>query len=78
MDEYDHGFDPEVKRYFRKIINSFSMGLLWLAGIATSGIYFQLGMVGNGIRWYHIAFYCFSLVTFLLLLRYYYRIWSKK
>ena len=56
MDEYNSGMDPEVKRYFRKIINSFSAGLLWLVVIATAGIFFRLGEMGHGIHWYNIVF----------------------
>lgn len=51
MDEYNTGMDPEVKKYFRKIMNSFSVGLLWLISFTTAGIFFQLGFVRNEIRW---------------------------
>lgn len=77
MDEYNTGMDPEVKRYFRKIINSFSFGMMWLLGIATAGIFFELGDVGNGFEWYNIIFYFISLVTLFILLRYLYKVWNK-
>jgi hypothetical protein len=69
------GFDPEVTRYFKKIINSFSYGFLWLLAIATSGIYFQLAIVSGGIHWYNVAFYICMVLSLLILLRYYYRLW---
>lgn len=78
MDEYDHGMDPEVKRYFRKIINSFSVGMMWLLSIATTGLFFDLGIVREGIRWYNIVFYLIALVSFMALIYYYYRVWSRK
>lgn len=78
MDEYNRGMDPELKRYFRKIAKSFFFGLLWLMVVATAGIYFRLGYVGNGIRWYQIVFYLLSLLSFIWLLRYLYLIWREK
>jgi hypothetical protein len=76
MDEYNSGMDPEVRRYFRKILNSFSWGALWLIGIATMGIFFQLGIVTNGIRWYNILFYLILILSLWLLIRYYYKAWK--
>lgn len=67
--------DPEVKKYFRKIINSFFMGLLWLFVIVTSGLYFQLGFIQGKIEWYNYIFYGFFLLSFLLLIRFYYKLW---
>lgn len=77
MDEYERGMDPEVKKYFRKIVNSFAAGLLWLMTVATAGIFFRLGMTYDGIAWYTILFYILSLITLLFLLRHLYRIWSR-
>ncbi len=76
MDEYNSGMDPEIKRYFRKIINSFSWGLLWLMVMATAGIFFKLGYISSSIQWYHFLFYAVALVSFFFLLRYYKKIWS--
>lgn len=69
--------DPEVKKYFRKIINSFSIGLLWLFVIVTSGLYFQLGLINGKFQWYNYIFYSFFLLSFLLLVRYYYKLWKE-
>jgi hypothetical protein len=76
MDEYSTGMDPEIKNLFRKILNSFSWGALWLAGIATLGIFFQLGFVIDGIRWYNILFYLVLITSLLMLVRYYYKLWK--
>jgi len=78
MDEYNRGMDPEVKRYFRKIVNSFSTGLLWLVCIVIAGLFFNLGIARNGVKWYNAAFYVFAAVSFVGLMRYYYRIWSNE
>ncbi|HWJ91652.1 MAG TPA: hypothetical protein VNR87_11110 [Flavisolibacter sp.] len=78
MHEFDSGgIDPDTKKYFRKIMNSFSFGLLWLLSVSTAGLFLQLGVVRNGMRWYNILFYFLFLLSFALLLRYFYRVWKK-
>ena len=76
MDEYDRGMDPEIKRYFRKIMNSFSLGLLWLLSITTAGLFFDLGVVHHGIHWYNVVFYVIAIVSLVGLMRYYYKVWG--
>ncbi len=78
MDEYNSGMDPEVKVYFRKIINSFSIGILWLVSIATSGLFFGLGVVHGKIKWYHLVFYAVALASLGGLVYYYFNVWRKK
>lgn len=73
----EQGWDPEVKRYFRKIINSFSMGLLWLMSAVTAGLYFGLAYRKDISVVFVILYYAFLLISLLLLLRYYYKLWSK-
>jgi hypothetical protein len=41
------GMDPEVRRYFRKIMNSFAFGLLWMLTLSTVGLYMGLAYVGD-------------------------------
>jgi hypothetical protein len=77
MDEYNSGMDPEVKLYFRKIIKSFSAGLLWMMVIVTAGLFFRLGHIRDGIHWYNILFYVVMLISLIYLIRYFYKIWSK-
>jgi len=78
MDEFSRGMDPEVKRYFKKIARSFFAGLVWLMATATAGIYFRLGIAGNGMQWYHFVFYGLALITLGLLVRYLYGVWRGK
>ncbi|HEX2535955.1 MAG TPA: hypothetical protein VHK69_19575 [Chitinophagaceae bacterium] len=69
--------DPEVKRYFRKIINSFSWGLIWLLAMAMIGLYYRLALFPDGFSWRNGLFYALFLGSFCLLLRYYYRTWKE-
>ena len=73
----EQGFDPEVKKYFRKIITSFSVGFLWLFFNVIAGLYFGLGIRGEWPFIYNIIFYLLSLTTLVLLLMFYYRLWRK-
>jgi hypothetical protein len=73
----EQGWDPEVKRYFRKIISSFSFGLLWMMSAVTAGLYFGLAYRSDISVVYVILFYVGLLGSLFLLLRYYYRLWKK-
>lgn len=67
--------DPEVKKYFQKIMSSFGMGLLWMFSAVTAGLYFRLALLEQGFHWYNGLFYLIFAGSFLLLLRYFYRVW---
>lgn len=70
----EQGWDPEVKRFFLKIINSIAIGLLWLMAALTAGLYFGLAYHSNIV--YIILFYVGLIVSLAFLLRYYYRMWK--
>lgn len=76
MDEYSRGMDPELKKHFRKIMSSFSVGLLWLLVTVTAGLFFGLAIVKNGLHWYNIGFYIFFVVTLFALIWFYYKQWK--
>jgi membrane protease YdiL (CAAX protease family) len=78
MDEYNTGMDAEVKVYFRKIMKSFSVGLLWLMLSVTMGLFLKFGHLQNGWRWENYIFYGFLLLSLLALIRYFYNVWRKK
>lgn len=67
--------DPVVLKYFRKILNSFSMGLLWMFSVITAGFYFKLAMVGKSFLWYNGVFYACFVISLVLLVWYFYRTW---
>lgn len=73
--QYSSGMDPEVKRYFRKIVRTVTWGMIWLMTMATAGIFFRLGFVADGFAWYNIVFYAMLVLSLGLLLRFFYRTW---
>ncbi len=73
----ESGWDPEVKNFFKKILNSVSLGLLWLMAFVTAGLYFKLAFADDNPVLYTIIFYIIAGTTFLCLLYYYYKLWKK-
>lgn len=72
----ERGWDPDVKKYLRKIILSVSWSLMWLMACVVAGIYYKLA-------WSHgqpviniILFYAGMLITLFFLIRYLYNSWK--
>ncbi len=78
MDEYNQGWDPQVRQFFRKILNSFGVFITWLLFISTLGLFMRMGYVGNKWNWQNTVFYVFFLVSFSLLMLFMYRTWRNK
>jgi hypothetical protein len=72
----EQGWDPEVKEFFHKIISSLSFGLLWMMGAVIAGLYFGLAYRRDVPVIAVILFYVLAVLSLLLLLRYYYRLWK--
>jgi hypothetical protein len=73
----EFGFDPEVTKYFRKIISTFSFGFLWLFANITAGMYYKLAFINGKLSVINIVFYLLSIISLAALLWFYYRIWKK-
>ena len=74
----ENGWDPDIKEFLLKILNSISLVLLWLIACATAGIYFQLGYTNGKPVIYTIIFYTVMAVTLFFLLRQLYKTWKKE
>jgi hypothetical protein len=73
----EKNWDPGVKKFFVKILNSISLSLLWMLVCAIAGIYFELGYTNGKPLVYTILFYAGMGTTLFLLIRYLYKIWQK-
>ena len=71
------GMDPEVAKYFKKILNSLFAMLMWMFINITAGIYMGLAYSDRYPAFVHILFYVWLVVSLTLLLWYYYRVWGK-
>lgn len=73
----EQGWDPAVKKFFIKIMNSIFLGLFWLIACATAGLYFKLAYTEEGKPVaYTVLFYAGMVISLFFLLRYYYIIWK--
>lgn len=73
----ERGWDPEVKKYLKKILQTISFGLLWLMTGVTAGIYLELGDTSSKPVIGTILFYASMAISLLLLIRYLYNTWKK-
>ena len=67
--------DPELAKFFKKILNSFSMGLIWMMTISIAGFYFGLALYNQNLQWYNVVFYVCFLLSLVALLYYFYKLW---
>jgi hypothetical protein len=72
----EKNWDPGVKKFFVKILNSVSLGLLWMMASATAGIYFEMGYTRGKPLATTILFYTLMAVTLFFLIRYLVRTWK--
>ncbi len=72
----EQGWDPGIKKYFRKILSTIGWGMLWIMFMLTIGFYF--GLANSSNTPYRIFFYTVFAITLFLLIRYYYRLWTKQ
>lgn len=79
MQDYfmEQGVEPDVRKYLKKVLNSFFIGLLWLTANVVAGIYFELAYRDGKPLIFVILFYIFFTASLFFLLRYYYRTWKK-
>jgi hypothetical protein len=71
------GMDPEVTKYFKKIIKSLFAGLLWLMINIIAGLYYALAYSKNYPGIVHVVFYIWLTGSLIFLLIYFYKLWSK-
>ena len=69
-------WDPDVKKFLLKVLNSVSLVLLWMMACATAGIYYELGYTNGKPIIYTILFYAGMCITLVLLIRYLYNTWK--
>ena len=74
----ERGWDPDVKKYLKKVMGSISFGLLWLMAGVTAGIYYELAYSNGKPVIYTVLFYAGMLITLLVLIRYLYNTWKKE
>jgi len=69
--------EPGVKRYLIRILNTLSLGLLWLTINSTAGIMYDLAFIHDHITWKNILFYIWFLLSFAGYIGYVIWLWKK-
>ncbi len=72
----EQNWEPGVKKFFVKILNSIAMTLFWMMACAVAGIYFELGYTNGKPLIYTILFYAAMSITLFFLIRYLYNTWK--
>jgi hypothetical protein len=75
MEDNQYGMDPAVKQYFKKILRSFSVGLLWMIIMVTVGLFFEAAIIKETVRWYNVVFYLVFVVSLFWLVRFFFKSW---
>ena len=70
------GMEPDVRAFLVRIVQSLSMGLVWLLVNMTLGIYFGLGFFENTPSLWNYIFYVWFLGSLVLLLLYFRKKWK--
>ena len=73
----ERNWDPTVKKFFVRILNSIALGLFWMLACVIAGIYYELGYTNGKPVIYIILFYIVMLGSLFLLIRYLVRLWKK-
>ena len=74
----EQNWDPGVKKFFVKILNSIAKSLFWMMACAAAGIYFELGYTNGKPLIYTILFYAGMSISLFFLIRYLYKIWKSE
>jgi hypothetical protein len=69
--------EPGVKQYLLRIVNTISLGLLWMAVNSTAGIMYGLAFAEDKVRVGNILFYIGFTVSLTAYLWWVIRIWRK-
>lgn len=77
MDEYNQGMDPEVKIYFRKILKSFAIGLVWFLFISTLAFSFKMAYIKDSVSWQNAVFYVLLVISLTAMIYYLLKVWKK-
>ena len=73
----EQGWDPDVSKFFIRIVNSIAVTIFWMLTATTVGLYAQLAVPGQYPMWATILYYVCLITSFALLVRYLRSNWRK-
>ena len=72
------GIEPETRDFLKRIIQTVSIGMLFLLLHMTVGIYFNWAFFEGSVRTGNIIYYIIFLLSLAGLVYFYYRLWNTK
>ena len=66
----EQGWDPQVSRFFARIINALAWTLVWMIASATAGFYFGLAFPERFPLWARMIYYVGVATALFMLIRY--------
>ena len=73
----EQGWDDGVKTFFKKILFSISYGLIWMISFVAFGLFGGYASTATASGLAVIIFYIVMGVTFVLFIRYLFKIWRQ-
>ncbi len=68
--------EPDVRIFLVTIVQTISMAMLWMLVNMTAGIYYGLGFFEKSPWWGNYVFYCWLLLSFVWLIKYFKKKWK--
>lgn len=69
--------EPGIREFFRRIVATISLLILWMIINLTLGIKYELAFIEDKVRWYNILFYCWFVISLAALIWICIKIWQK-
>lgn len=69
--------EPEVRAYLIRILNTISIGLLWMISNSTPGIMYGYAFWDKQLKLGNIIFYGWFIISFIFLIWYLIKLWKK-
>lgn len=69
--------EPGIKEFFKRLVTSISLLVLWMMINMVLGIKFNLGFFEEHVQWFNIVFYIWLVASLIALIWVYKKIWEK-
>ena len=73
----EQGWDPDVSKFFVRIVNAIAVTIIWMLTASTVGLYAGLAVPGQYPLWVTIFYYALLVISFVLLARFLRANWRK-
>lgn len=70
--------EPEAAAFLRRVANSLAIGFVWLAVNATAAIKGDNAFIGDHITIGNVLFYIWFIISIVILVRLYKKMWVSK